>query len=91
MSDSVGVRELRQNISAVLRRVEAGERLIVTDRNRPVAELVPLSGMGPGLRRLVAEGKVLAPSQPLDFTPVPLGGQRNPASAALEYTRGDRL
>lgn len=38
----VGITELRRNPSAYLRRVEAGERLIVTDRNRPVAELVPL-------------------------------------------------
>jgi prevent-host-death family protein len=39
---TVGITELRRNPSAYLRRVEAGERLIVTDRNRPVAELVPL-------------------------------------------------
>ena len=35
-------RELRNQISAVLRRVEAGERLRVTVSGRPVAELVPL-------------------------------------------------
>lgn len=35
-------RELRNNVSAVLRRVEAGERLTVTVHGRPVAELVPL-------------------------------------------------
>jgi antitoxin (DNA-binding transcriptional repressor) of toxin-antitoxin stability system len=29
---------LRQNLSKYLRRVERGERLLVTDRNRPVAE-----------------------------------------------------
>ncbi len=36
-------RELRNDVSAVLRRVEAGERLRVTVSGRPVAELVPLS------------------------------------------------
>ncbi len=41
MSDSVGIAELRQNLTRYLRRVAAGERLIVTDRNRPVAELGP--------------------------------------------------
>jgi prevent-host-death family protein len=35
-------RELRNNISEVLRRAEAGERLIVTVDGRPVAELGPL-------------------------------------------------
>ncbi len=35
-------RELRNQVSAVLRRVEAGERLRVTVNGRPVAELVPL-------------------------------------------------
>jgi antitoxin (DNA-binding transcriptional repressor) of toxin-antitoxin stability system len=40
MTDTVGVAELRQNLSVYLRRIEKGERLIVTDRNRPVAPLV---------------------------------------------------
>jgi prevent-host-death family protein len=42
MADSVSVRELRNTISAVLRRVEAGERLTVTVDRRPVAEIGPL-------------------------------------------------
>ena len=39
----VPARELRNDVSAVLRRVENGERLRVTVSGRPVAELVPLS------------------------------------------------
>ena len=39
MSETVGVAQLRQNLSRYLRRVARGERLVVTDRNRPVAEL----------------------------------------------------
>lgn len=35
-------RELRNNVSAVLRQVEDGHRLRVTVSGRPVAELVPL-------------------------------------------------
>jgi prevent-host-death family protein len=42
MSGTVGVRELRQNLSVYLRRVKAGERLVVTEHNVPVADLVPL-------------------------------------------------
>jgi prevent-host-death family protein len=37
-------RELRNNVGAVLRRAEAGERIVVTVDGRPVAELGPVSG-----------------------------------------------
>jgi prevent-host-death family protein len=41
MSD-IPARTLRNNVSAVLRRVEGGECLRVTVSGRPVAEIVPL-------------------------------------------------
>jgi prevent-host-death family protein len=41
----VGVRELRQQLSRYLERVKAGEALIVTERGREVARLIP-SGSG---------------------------------------------
>lgn len=37
-------RELRNNVAEVLRRIEAGETLVVTVSGRPVAELRPISG-----------------------------------------------
>jgi prevent-host-death family protein len=40
--DRVGVRELRHNLSAWLRRVRDGEAFEVTDRGTPVALLAPL-------------------------------------------------
>lgn len=39
---SIPARDLRNDVSGVLRRVEAGERLTVTVSGRPVADLVPL-------------------------------------------------
>jgi prevent-host-death family protein len=42
MVTDLPARELRNDVSAVLRRVESGERLRVTVSGRPVAELVPL-------------------------------------------------
>jgi len=39
----IPARELRNDVSAVLRRVEAGEHLRITVSGRPVAELVPLA------------------------------------------------
>jgi prevent-host-death family protein len=42
MGDSISVRDLRNTVSEVLRRVEKGEHLTVTVDRRPVAEIVPL-------------------------------------------------
>jgi prevent-host-death family protein len=41
MTETVGVRELRQNLSRYLERVKAGEGLVVTERGRVVARLIP--------------------------------------------------
>jgi prevent-host-death family protein len=40
-SSSVSVRELQQNLKRVMTRVERGETVEVTRRNRPVARLSP--------------------------------------------------
>ena len=58
----VGVRELKQNASAVLRRVKAGEVLEVTERGQPVARLIPLKLSR--IEQLIAEGKMT----PADMT-----------------------
>ena len=42
MSD-LRARDLRNDLGSVLRRVQGGERLRVTLRGRPVADLVPVS------------------------------------------------
>ncbi len=39
----VGVRALKQNASAVVAEAAAGEVVIITDRGRPVAQIVPLA------------------------------------------------
>src|ERR671928_202108 len=54
---SVGVRELRQRASELLRRVEPGETIEGTDRGRPVAVLAPLPSVG-ALERLRSGGCV---------------------------------
>ena len=90
MSDSVGVAELRQNLSVYLRRVSGGERLLVTDRNRPVAELGPAPSTGPDLDRLIAEGRVSRPSRSSLPAPLELTGDPQALSRALDDIRGDR-
>lgn len=39
--ESVGLRELRQDASGILRRVEQGEEIVITVSGRPSARLVP--------------------------------------------------
>ena len=39
---AVAVRDLKNRLSAYLRRARQGERILVTDHGRPVAELGPL-------------------------------------------------
>jgi prevent-host-death family protein len=90
MSETVGVAELRQNLSVYLRRVSQGERLVVTDRNRPVAELGPVPTTGPGLDRLIAEGRVSPPLRSSLPEPLELTGDSRALSRALDDIRGDR-
>jgi prevent-host-death family protein len=87
---TVGVAELRQNLSRYLRLVERGERLLVTDRNRPVAELGPPPVTGEALDRLIAEGRVSRPTRRGLPEPVPRGGDPDALARALDEIRGDR-
>jgi prevent-host-death family protein len=57
MAVEVGVRELRNNLSQYLERVQAGDEVVVTDRGAAIARLLPLSGERT-LDRLIAEGLV---------------------------------
>ncbi len=90
MTETVGVGELRQNLSRYLRRIERGERIVITDRNRPVAELGPLPAAGSALDRLVAEGLVSAPRRRDLPGPLELDGDVRALSRALEDLRAER-
>jgi len=79
--EQVGIRALRQRASELLRRVEAGESIEVTDRGRPVAILAPVPDQGP-MERLRASGD-LTPGRG-DMEP----GQE-PPSQILERLRRD--
>ncbi len=68
---TVGVRELRQNLSVYLERVKAGEVLAVTDHGEQVAILRPMPREDSPLRRLVAEGWATAPTRPVRDIKVP--------------------
>jgi prevent-host-death family protein len=91
IGDTVGVRELRQNLSRYLDRARHGRRVVVTDRNRPIAVLAPLPENEDPLARLVAEGRVAPAERPLEaildeLRPVELDDPYA-ASKAVEETR----
>ena len=85
----MGLSELRQNLSRYLRRVENGERLLVTDRNRPVAELGPAPSTGGALDRLIAEGRVVRPKRHGLPAPLQMDGDPHALSRALDEIRGE--
>ena len=62
-----GIAELKASLSAYLRRVAAGEEVIVTDRGRPIARISAVAhGAGPSdddAQRLVAAGVLLPPTR----------------------------
>lgn len=95
---TVGIRELKNNLSEYVRQVERGRRVAVTSHGRVVAELVPPgSRPAPGKprlsrdERLVAEGLLRLAAEdgdPLEGADVKLP----PGSMVdiLDWTRGER-
>ena len=62
VSSSVGVRALKARLSAYLDSVKEGREVIVTERGRVIARIVPITGGSEeALARLMAEGRVLEP------------------------------
>lgn len=89
---SVGIRELRQRASELLRRVEGGETIEVTDRGRPVAVISPVATGWP-LDRLKSTGEVIAATADLDDLPQPLApepGRELPSIILARLRRDER-
>src|SRR5262249_8982808 len=62
--ERIGVRELRNNVAAVVRRAAAGERIVVTVDGVPAAQLGPLEGAAAlTVDDLVAAGLARAPGR----------------------------
>lgn len=90
MTEQVGVRELRDQLSKYLDRVRHGEQIEVTDRGRPVAMLIPLPDDRRALAELIESGAVTPaahPWQPRELVQVPSGAPN--ASDALAELRSD--
>ena len=80
----VGVRELRANVAALVRRAASGERIVVTSDAVPVAVLGPLTPTSGAvtLDDLVAAGLVVPPGRP-DRPDVP-----DPAQVPIDTRTG---
>ena len=84
---TVGIRELKAQLSAYIRQVKAGGTVVITERGTPVGRIVPLS---PSIEARVQElvdtglvawsGRKLAPLAPVARTQ----GQRSVADLLLE-------
>ncbi len=84
----IGIRELRDTLTATIRRVRNGETLEVTHDGEPVAILAPVHG--DRIQRLIAGADVTAPApleKPLRRFPVT---GRLTASEAIEEDRAER-
>ncbi len=95
---TIGVRELKARLSQVLREVQQGESVLVTDRGRVVAELrvpdaSPRAGNvpPPAIARLAATGHLrLAEPTPDPYPASPIRSSAGLSRQLLDEARGDR-
>lgn len=60
----VGIRDLRDHLSAYLERVKAGETITITDHGTPIARLLG-SRISPRVLALIANGTITPASRPM--------------------------
>lgn len=96
---TMGVRELKNRLSEIVRAVRAGEHVLVTDRGTVVAELVPPGRtrtdptVPPGLARLAEQGsaRLGAPNDPALYRGLrPLRQKPRSVARLLDEERGPR-
>jgi prevent-host-death family protein len=68
-SVSLGIRDLRAELSETVRRAHAGERTVITSGGRPIAQLGPLDADAPDLARLIGSGAVIPPRRTSTWRP----------------------
>jgi prevent-host-death family protein len=87
----MGIRELRNNLPAVIKRVRAGEGIEVTDHGHPVARLVPIH-VRSEYEQMLAEGRIIPPEiDLLDIEPLPVPpGMPTGSEILAEMREGER-
>ena len=96
--ETVGIRELKNNLSKYVRQAEGGHVVIVTDRGRIVAELRPpaerRTDIHPGLLEMERRGQIRLATKPNDpslyrrMPHIDLGGKT--IQDLIDEIRGDR-
>lgn len=92
MDGGVGIRIFRDRLTRYVARVRRGQRVVITDRGKPIAVLVPYEP-GPGdanqarLAKLLAGGHVDPADRPLRASFLPVRGKGRPASRIIVETR----
>jgi prevent-host-death family protein len=67
MSKAVGIRELKTHLSRYVKKVKDGDEILVSERGRIIARIVPIEAPSEGARlqnlllKLSAEGKIILP------------------------------
>ena len=71
MASEVGIRQMRADVAATVRRAGAGEHVVITIGGRPVAQLGPLGAVEGQVRLtdLVARGLVILPRRTGPYQP----------------------
>lgn len=91
MATQIGIRELRDGLTSVIRRVARGETIEVTNHGKPVAVISPIAAGR--YERLLATGELTQTAPPFDpnaLEPVRAATGSISASEALEEDRADR-
>jgi prevent-host-death family protein len=95
-SQSVGIRQLKEQASSLVRRVASGETISITDRGRPVAQIIPLHESKSFWDQMIESGRLVPARHDLvqileDNPPLPLmPGERSPYDALMEMRADER-
>jgi prevent-host-death family protein len=97
MTTTMGIREVTRNTSKVIHRAAAGEVVVITEHERPIAMLVPLPSTGDAVvDEMIRDGRLVPASNPggvaalLAIAPVEPSSGADTAEAVSEL-REDRV
>jgi prevent-host-death family protein len=92
MTLTMGIREVTRHTSKVIHQAAAGETVVITEHDRPIAMLVPLPDTGDAaVDQLIREGKLTPASNPgglaalLAINPTPASDDSDTAEVVSEF------
>ena len=88
---SIGIREAKTHLSKLLKMVQKGKEVILTDRGHPVGKIVPISdesrGLSERIRKLEEEALLEPPNKETPIIPHPIPVQDEIAQKYLQEDR----